>query len=87
MQGINPSIRQNKQYKGFLWLRGEKKQSLSPYKNTKGIPKKVGQYSIDGELIKVFNSVRDARKIYKNINKLLCNQTHPYKGYIFKYIS
>lgn len=87
LSGLNSAIKlHNSYYKGFLWKRGEKLNNLEPYKNPKTKRKKIGQYSLDGELIKVFNSLRECRKEFPNVSKVLngiANHCHNFK---FKYI-
>ena len=85
MDGINSAIRMNRTYKGFQWSR-EKLDQLNPIKN---MPKnrKVGQYTLSGELIKVYDTVRDCRKNFSNVSKVLKGQAQSCKGYTFKYIS
>lgn len=51
-----------------------------------GYKKKVGQYDIDGNLIKVFDTVAECKKIFTNVRKVLNGQLSTTKGYIFKYI-
>jgi hypothetical protein len=85
MRGINPSIRQGKSYKNFLWLRGEKQDFVKPIKKTKGIARKVGQYTLDGKLIKIYNSVREARKNFSAVDKMLRGERNHINGFIFKY--
>ena len=86
MDGINQSIRMGKPYKNFLWCRGEKQDSIKPYKlRTK--QRKVGQYTLDGKLVKIYDTVRAARKDFSNVNKVLKGIAAQCKGYTFKYIS
>lgn len=85
MRGINPSIREGRAYKNFLWLRGEKQEFVKPIKKTKGIARKVGQYTLEGELIKIYNSVREARKDFSAVDKMLRGERNHINGFIFKY--
>lgn len=86
MDGINQSIRMGKPYKNYLWHRGTKLDSVKPYQLKQTI-KKVGQYTLDGKLVKVYNTVREARKDFSNVNKVLKGTASQCKGYTFKYIS
>lgn len=86
MDGINGSIRMGKPYKQFLWLRGVKQSSVKPYKLKKKTCK-VGQYTLDGQLVKIYNTVREARKEFSNVSKVLKGAASQCKGYTFKYIS
>lgn len=85
MRGINPSIREGKAYKNYLWLRGEKQDFIKPIKKTKGIARKVGQYTLDGQLIKIYKSVREARKDFSAVDKMLRGERNHINGFIFKY--
>ena len=86
MDGINQSIRMGKPYKEYLWCRGDKQESVKPYK-LKEKTRKVGQYTLDGQLVKIYNTVREARKDFGNVNKVLKGLAKQCKGYTFKYIS
>ena len=74
-----------KPYRGYLWARGTKLETLKPYKLS---PKtrKVGQYTLDGQLVKVYNTVRAARADFSNVNKVLKGFATQCKGFTFKYI-
>lgn len=87
MQGINTSIKMGEQYKGFLWARGEKLEFVKPYKTPKCSAKKIGQYTMEGELVKIFNTVREARKEFPNVSKVLNGQAKHCHNFTFKYIS
>lgn len=86
MDGINSAIRMGGQHKGFQWSR-EKVESMKPLEKPKSSGKKVGQYTLDGKLIKVYNTVRECRKDFANVSKVLKGQAKHCKGYTFKYIS
>lgn len=86
MQGINPSIKMGEQYKGFLWLRGEKQNCIKPYKKPKCSARKIGQYTMDDKLVKVFNTVREARKEFPNVSKVLNGSAKHCHNYKFKYL-
>ena len=85
MYNINQYIRMGKPYRGYLWARGTKLETLKPYKLS---PKtrKVGQYTLDGQLVKVYNTVRAARADFSNVNKVLKGLATQCKGFTFKYI-
>ena len=86
LKGINESIKMGQQYKGFLWRRGEKVNSIEPYKPSKSSARKVGQYTMDNVLVKVFNTVREARKEFPNISKVLKGEANHCHNFKFKYI-
>lgn len=47
--------------------------------------KKICQYDLNGNLIKVWNSVRDCRKEFGNVSRVLSGKAKQCKGYTFKY--
>ena len=51
-----------------------------------GIARKVGQYGSDGELIKVYNSVREAKKIASGVPLVLSGDRKRAGGYMWKYM-
>jgi len=87
LKGINESIKMEQQYKGFLWRRGEQKlEKITPYEPSKSSAKKVGQYTMNDVLIKIFNTVREARKEFPNVSKVLKGQASHCHNFKFKYI-
>lgn len=87
MNGINNAIRiGTSYYKGFLWHRGDKLNELTPYKN-KSKAQKIGQYTMDDVLIKTFNTVREARKEFPNVSKVLNGSAKHCHNFKFKYIN
>lgn len=87
LQGINESIKMEQQYKGFLWRRGDQKlDEITPYKPSKSSARKVGQYTMDGEFIKSFNTVREARKEFPNVGNVLKGLATHCRGFKFKYL-
>lgn len=47
--------------------------------------RKVGQYTMDGSLVRIFNTVREARKEFPNVGKVLRGQATHCHNFIFKY--
>lgn len=87
LQGINESIKMGQQYKGFLWRRGNQKlDKIPPYKPSKSIARKIGQYTMDDVLIKTFNTVREARKEFPNVSKVLKGEARHCHNFKFKYL-
>jgi hypothetical protein len=86
MDGINAAIRMGGQCKGFQWSR-EKVEALKPLQKLSSESKKVGQYTLDGKLVKIYNTVRECRKDFGNVSKVLKGIAKHCKGYTFKYIS
>ena len=86
LKGINNAIKlNNSYYKGFLWCRGEKLEFLHKY-IPKIKPRKIGQYTIEGELVKIFNSVRECRKEFPNVSKVLNGSAKHCHNFTFKYL-
>jgi hypothetical protein len=48
--------------------------------------KQIGQYDMNGHLIKVFSTVRECRKEFGNVSRVLSGKAKQCKGYTFKYI-
>lgn len=66
----------------FLWST-EKLPSMTKFEQKN---KKIGRYNHDGELLEVFDKVRDARKVYGNVSRVLSGKASHCKGFVFKYI-
>ena len=58
---------------------------MNPVKKYSSI-KEIGQYDQNGNLIKVFSSVRECRKEFGNVSRVLSGKATHCKGYTFKYI-
>lgn len=52
----------------------------------KHIARKVGQYANDGELIKVYDSVREAKKVASGVPLVLSGDRKRAGGYMWKYM-
>ena len=85
LKGINDSIKQGYSYKGYLWLRGQKEDFVKPVK-AKSKARKIGQYTMDDKFIKSFNSLREARKDFPNVSKVLNGSAKHCHNYKFKYL-
>ena len=48
--------------------------------------RKVGQFDLNGNLIKIYNTVRECRKDFGNVSRVLSGKCKQCKNYIFKYI-
>ena len=48
--------------------------------------RKVGQYTLDGKLVRKWNTVRECRKEFGNVSKVLNGRATQTKGFTFKYI-
>ena len=85
MYNLNRYVKMGRPYKNFLWVRGEKLSSIKPY-ILQSKARKVGQYTMKGELVRVFDTVRAARKEFSNVGKVLRGLAAQCKGFKFKYI-
>lgn len=83
---INRAIKQNQTYKNYQWIRGEKLKHLSSKENIVHPIRKIGQYTLQGELVREFKTVREARKLFPNISKVLSGYAKQCHGYTFKYL-
>lgn len=83
---INRAIKQDQTYKNYQWIRGEKLQHLNSKENIVHPVKKIGQYTLEGEFVREFKTVREARKLFPNISKVLRGGAKQCHGYTFKYL-
>lgn len=86
LKGINEAIREsNSYYKGYLWHRGDKLEKMNPYKipNTKA--RRIEQYTMDGQLVKTYNTLRECRKDFPNVSKVLNGTAKHCHNFTFKY--
>lgn len=84
LPGLNDAIKMEQTYKGFIWKRGTKLDSVSSY-NPKSKSKKVAQLDDSGNIIKIFNTVREARNEFPNVSKVLNGCASHCHGFKFKY--
>lgn len=83
---INRSIIYGRTYKGYIWIRGEKLDRVPSKEGIVNKRRKIGQYTLEGQLIKVFNTLRECRKEFPNVSKVLRGQAKHCHNYTFKYI-
>lgn len=83
---INRSIKEQRTYKGYIWIRGEKLEKAPPMKNKINKSRKIGQYTMNGQLIKEFNTLREARKEFPNVSKVLRGEARHCHNFTFKYL-
>lgn len=81
---IPMSIRFGKPCGDYLWS-WDKFDKIKPYIKPI-LSRKVGQYTLDGNLVKVYNTVRECRKDFGNVSRVLKGLVKQCKGYTFKYI-
>ncbi len=48
--------------------------------------RKVGQFDLNGNLVKIYNTVRECRKDFGNVSRVLSGKCKQCKNYTFKYI-
>lgn len=82
---ISTNIRLGKPCGNYLWS-WDKFDKIKPYIKPI-ISKKVGQYTLDGKLVKIYNTVRECRKDFGNVSRVLKGLVNTCKGYTFKYIN
>lgn len=70
---------------GFRWGY-TKVDNILLAENTAKSKKKIAQYDLDGNLIKVWDSVTECRKEFPNFLRVLREERKHCKGYTFKYI-
>lgn len=84
---IYNAIRCNRPYKNYQ-LTLKYKDHLDPITSKRNIPKKVIQYSKEGKIIEVFDSITKAcEKFGTGVQKVLRGKQQLCKGFIFKYES
>lgn len=66
----------------FLWS-WNKFDNLKPFVDKE---KKVGRFDSNGNLLEIYDTVREARKEYGNISRVLSGKASHCKGFVFKYI-
>lgn len=86
MSPILKALRAKKSYQGYQFSL-EKVDKMSEIIDVRQIKKKVGRFSLTGELLEEYNSITEARNIYGNsIKNCLNGRQKQCKGFIFKYI-
>lgn len=63
----------------------EKLEYMAPVKKYE-FGKRIAQYDLDGNLIKIYNTVRECRKDFGNVSRVLSGKCSQCKGYTFKYV-
>lgn len=81
---ISRSIKTQGQTGGFQWSY-EKVDKLPPY-NKVNMKRRIGQYTLDGKLVKIYDTVRSCIKDFSKCTQVLNGNQTSTKGYTFKYI-
>lgn len=69
----------------FQWSR-EKLNSMTPVKK-RSSAKKIAQYDLQGNFIKIWNSVRECRQEFGNVSRVLSGKVSHCKGFTFRYLN
>lgn len=83
-KGLSTAIKLKRVFGGFQWSleKLDKIESVKTYNQAR----KVGQYDLHGNLIKVFNTVTECTKEFSGCRHVLQGRNKTSKGYVFKYI-
>lgn len=84
-QGISNSITTQSTCGGFQWS-WEKIERMPNKETVLSKARRVGQFTLDGELVKVYDTVRDCRKDFGNVSRVLKGLVKTCKGFTFKYV-
>ena len=83
---ITTAIRTGRQYRDYQ-IKLEYTESISPAEDKRNKSKRVGQYSLTGDLIKEFDSITLACEEFGTaVQKVLRGQQQQTRGFIFKYL-
>lgn len=85
--GLADAIYKSIPFIGFRWSldKVDKLDNITILKTT-SLGKKIGQYTMDGNLIKEYDTVRECRKDFGNVSKVLRGTVSHCKGFTFRYI-
>ena len=84
-RGLSAAIKLGRIFAGFQWSI-EKLDSMSPVKDVHSSGRKVGKYDLNGNLIKVFDTVTECRKKFSGCRHVLSGRNKTSGGFVFKYI-
>lgn len=82
--GLSNAIKLDRIFAGFQW-KLEKFDKIDSVK-IKSEARKVGQYDLEGNLIKIYDTVTKCRKDFPGCRQVLSGKYKTSGGYIFKYI-
>ena len=83
---INNAIKLGHTAGGFQWSVEKLPCMPNISKNTAGKARKVAQYTLSGELVKIFNTVSECASLYPASKKVLAGKQKTSAGFIFKYL-
>lgn len=81
---ITRAIKTQGQAGGFMWSY-DKVEQLPIYKKVNK-PRRVGQYTLDGQLVKVYESIRECKRDFCGCVHVLAGTRKKAGGFTFKYI-
>lgn len=81
---LSEAIRLNKPYGDFFWSWVKAERIYVP--TVKSTKRKVGRFDSEGNLLETFDTVRECRKQYPNVSKVLKGIAEHCHGFKFKYI-
>lgn len=82
--GLSTAIKLGRTFGGFQW-KLEKLDKIDSVE-IRGKARKVGQYDLEGNLIKIYNTVTECRKDFSGCRNVLQGKYKTSGGFIFKYI-
>lgn len=82
--GLDKAIKLGRTFEGFQW-KLEKLDKIDAVV-VKGKARKVGQYDLDGNLIKIYNTVSECTKDFSGCRHVLAGKRKTSGGFMFKYI-
>lgn len=83
-RGLETAIKLGRTFAGFQW-KLEKLNKIDSIE-IKGKARKVGQYTLEGQLVRVYNTVTECIKHYSGAQHVLHGKRKTSGGFIFKYI-
>ena len=83
---VNRAIKMDSVYKNSIWIRGQKLESVPSKEHKIKKVRKIGQYTMENELVKIFNTLRECRKEFPNVSKVLNGSAKHCHNFTFKYI-
>lgn len=83
-QGLNNAIKLGRTFAGFQW-KLEKLDKIDAVE-VKSLSRKVGQYDLNGNLIKIYDTVSECTKEFSGCRHVLQGRNKTSGGFIFKYL-
>lgn len=85
-KGLTTYINRSGSYKGFQWsyTKLDSMENVEA-KSKSSLPKRISQYTKEGELVKIWDTFSECREHFPNVRKVLSGITSQCKGFVFKY--